>query len=142
MSELEEFMLRCQEGLRHQVGGESEPLLELWSHAGDVAILGAIGSYARGWESVRTHLLGAAKSLNWTQLTLENVLSTAGEELAVSVNLERMTREVDGRTEGRTLRATQVYRREAGEWRLILRHANTVSADDEARERALLGGGG
>jgi hypothetical protein len=56
----------------------------------------------------------------------------------VSVVLEHMTRNVDDPTPGsRTLRTTQAYRRENGDWRLILRHANTVSPDDEARERAL-----
>ena len=32
----------------------------------------------------------------------------------------------------------QGTRRESGEWRLILRHANLVTADDEQRERDLL----
>ena len=35
----------------------------------------------------------------------------------------------------------QAYRRESGEWRLILRHANLVTADDEQRERDLLNSG-
>jgi hypothetical protein len=42
----------------------SAPFLEVWSHADDVAILGAIGSYSPGWENVRTHLLGASTSLD------------------------------------------------------------------------------
>ena len=43
--ELEEFIKRCLDGLRHQVAGNSAPFLEVWSHADDVAILGAVGSY-------------------------------------------------------------------------------------------------
>ena len=49
-----------------------------------------------------------------------------------------MTREIDGKQDARTLRVTQAYRRDGGEWRLILRHANTVSAEDESQERSLL----
>ncbi|MFZ0971621.1 MAG: hypothetical protein WAN22_05305 [Solirubrobacteraceae bacterium] len=53
----------------------------------------------------------------------------------MSVTLERMTR---GEQDARTLRATQAYRREGGHWGLILGHANTVTAEDESRERSLL----
>ncbi len=136
-TELDEFIRRCLEGLSHQVQGNSEPFLEVPSHADDVAILGAVGSYAQGWDNVRTHLLGASRSLDWTDLTVEPLLTTASGDLAVTVVLEHMTRTVEGQPDSRTLRTTQAYRRENGDWRLILRHANTVSPDDEARERAL-----
>jgi len=137
--ELEAFIRRSQDGLRHQVGGDSQPFLEVWSQADDVAILGAIGSYARGWEDVKTHLLAASKLLNWTKVTIDDLATFATDELAVSVEVERMTREVNGATEGRALRVTHAYRRERGEWRLILRHANPLSREDEDREREILG---
>jgi NAD(P)-dependent dehydrogenase (short-subunit alcohol dehydrogenase family) len=38
---LERFLQRCVAGLSHQVSGDSEPFLEVWSHTDDVAILGA-----------------------------------------------------------------------------------------------------
>jgi hypothetical protein len=75
-TELEEFVKRCLDGLSHQVQGNSGPFLEVRSHADDVAILGAIGSYARGWKNVRTHLLGASRRLDWTDLTVEPLLTT------------------------------------------------------------------
>lgn len=136
-SELDRFIRRCQEGLGHQVHGESAPFLACWSHADDVAILGAVGSYARGWESVKSHLLGAAKRLNWTGLAVQSIVTIVGDGLAVSVGLEHMTRAVVGESNERTLRTTQVYRFEAGQWRLILRHANLVTAQDESLEQSL-----
>jgi ketosteroid isomerase-like protein len=48
--------------------------------------------------------------------------------------------EPDSSSNSRTLRTTQAYRRENGEWRLILGHASIVSPEDEARERALRAG--
>jgi ketosteroid isomerase-like protein len=136
-AEFEDFVHRCLDGLSHQVQGNSAPFLEVWSHADDVAILGAVGSYAQGWDNVRMHLLGASRSLDWTGLSVDRLLTTASGELAVTVIREHMTREVEGEPASRTLRTTQAYRRENGEWRLILRHANPISPDDEARERAL-----
>jgi hypothetical protein len=138
MRELEQFIQRCVEGLSHQVRGDSPPFQAVWSHADDVAILGAVGSYSQGWSDVSTHLFGASRSLNWTELSVEPLLTIASGDLAVTVVLEHMTREVDGKRNGRTLRTTQAYRRENGELRLVLRHANLVTPDDQARERALL----
>jgi ketosteroid isomerase-like protein len=137
-AELEDFISQCVEGLSHQVNGHSEPFLGVWSRAGDVAILGAIGSHAQGWDQVRTHLLGASRSLAWSGLTVERLLTTASGDLAVTVVLEHMTRDSADGPESRTLRTTQAYRREDGRWRLILRHANTVTAEDEAHEQALI----
>jgi len=91
-TELEEFVKRCLDGLSHQVQGNSAPFLEVWSHADDVAILGAVGSYSQGWDNVRAHLLGASRSLDWTDLSVERLLTTASGELAVTVVLEHMTR--------------------------------------------------
>ena len=137
-TELEQFVTRCMEGLSHQVRGDSEPFQVVWSHADDVAILGAIGSYSQGWDDVSTHLFGASRSLDWTDLSVERLLTITSGDLAVTVVLEHMTREADGQPAARTLRTTQAYRRENGEWRLILRHANLVTPDDDDRERALL----
>lgn len=136
-AELEEFLRSCWEGLSHQVGGNSEPFLEVWSHAPDAAILGAVGSYAQGWEEVRAHLLGASQKLDWTGLSVERLLTSSSGDLAVTVVLEHMTREAGDGPGSRTLRTTQAYRREDGEWRLLVRHANLVTAEDEAAERAL-----
>ena len=121
--------------------GDPDPFQEVWSHADDVAILGAVGSHAQGWDDVSAHLFGAARSLDWTSLSVERLLTTTSGDLAVTVVLEHMTREVDGKPDARTLRTTQGYRRERGQWRLILRHANPIGPEDEARERALLADG-
>jgi len=137
--ELEEFIARCEDGLRHQVSGDSGPFLEVWSRAEDIAILGAIGSHAHGWQDVRTHILAAATTLNWTHVSIQRLLTIVDDAVAITVTLENMSREGEQRTEARTLRVTHAYRREGDEWRLVLRHANTVTADDEARERSILG---
>jgi hypothetical protein len=54
-------------------------------------------------------------------------------ELAYTVDLEHMTRRVGDRTQSRTLRCTQAYRRENGEWKVVLRHADELPGKDEQR---------
>ena len=47
--ELEQFIERSHEALRHQSQGHPEPFLALWSHADDVTIMAAIGGYQSGF---------------------------------------------------------------------------------------------
>jgi ketosteroid isomerase-like protein len=56
--------------------------------------------------------------------------------LGFTVELERLTRQIDGETEEMSRRATTVYRRENGAWRVIHRHGDnlmTVEIDPEGR---------
>ncbi|MFF9908965.1 nuclear transport factor 2 family protein [Streptomyces sp. NPDC013457] len=48
-------------------------------------------------------------------------------DMAYTVGLEHTSASVDGQPRTYTLRATQVYRREAGAWRFAHRHADTVT---------------
>lgn len=48
-------------------------------------------------------------------------------DLAYTAGLEHTSASVGGQPRTYTLRATQVYRREDGEWRVAHRHADTVT---------------
>lgn len=137
----QEFMSRCQEALGHLVEGRAEPFKALWSHADDVVIMGAFGGYERGWEQVMARLDWAAKGINATNRSAEDVVTVVGYNLAYTVDVEHMTRQLNGQAYARTLRATQAYRREDGQWTLILRHADELSQKDESQGRQPQGGG-
>jgi ketosteroid isomerase-like protein len=49
------------------------------------------------------------------------------EDMAYTAGLEHTSASVDGQPRSYTLRATQVYRREGGEWNVVHRHADTVT---------------
>ena len=124
---LEGFISRCHEAIRHQSQGRPEPFLKLWSHADDVSIMAAIGGYQVGFEDVSTLLSLASKTQTFDTWSAENLVTTMSDDLAVSVELERYVRQVDGKDEATTLRATQVYRREDGEWKVIHRHGDVLA---------------
>ena len=48
-------------------------------------------------------------------------------DMAYTASFEHTSASVDGQPRTYTLRATQVYRREEGEWRVAHRHADTVT---------------
>jgi ketosteroid isomerase-like protein len=130
-----EFITRCEEALGHLVEGRAEPFKALWSHADDVLIMGAFGAYERGWEQVMARLDWASKGINATNRSAENIVTVVSDDLAYTVDLEHMTRQLNGQASPRTLRATQAYRREDGQWRVILRHADELAQKDESEGR-------
>ncbi|HTP17041.1 MAG TPA: nuclear transport factor 2 family protein [Streptosporangiaceae bacterium] len=132
-SDWEGFMSRCQQAPGELVEGRPEPFKALWSHADDVVITGAFGGYERGWEQVSARLDWAAAGIKATDRREENVVTVVGNDLAYTVDLEHMTRHAGGPKPG-TLRCTQAYRRENGEWKVILRDADELpSKDDQQR---------
>ena len=95
--------------------------------------MGAFGGHERGWGQVSARLDWAAVGIKATDRSAENVVTVVGEDLAYTVDLEHMTRHVGDRTEPRTLRCTQAYRRENGVWKVVLRHADELPRKDEQR---------
>jgi hypothetical protein len=135
-AEATEFIERCHDALRQHTGGNPRPFLELWSRAGDVSLMGGVGGHQVGIDNVTELLTAAAKTLNYETWSAENLAIGFGETLGFTVELERLTRHVGDEEEEMRLRATSIYRRENGAWRVIHRHGDslmTVEIDPEGR---------
>jgi ketosteroid isomerase-like protein len=131
-----EFLERCHDALRQHTGGNPRPYLELWSHADDVSLMGGVGGHQVGIDEVSELLTAAAKTLNYETWSAENLVTGFGDTFGFTVELERLTRHVHGETEEMRLRATSVYRREDGAWKVVHRHGDslmTVEIDPEGR---------
>jgi ketosteroid isomerase-like protein len=61
-----------------------------------------------------------------TSATMELLAFDVVGDMAYTVALEHSSVAVDGAPRTYTLRATQVYRREDGQWRVAHRHGDTV----------------
>ena len=127
MRELRAFVDRCHAAITKQSQGQPEPFLELWSHAGDVTIMAAIGGYQVGFDAVRELLTAASKTQQFDGWRAENVATVLAENLAFTVELEHYTHADDREDKAMTLRATQIYRREDGQWRVIHRHGDILT---------------
>jgi len=135
-AEAAEFLDRCHRALRQHTSGNPRPYLELWSDADDVSLMGGVGGHQVGLEQVTALLTAAAKTLNYETWDAENLVTGFDETLGFTVELERLTRHVDGQEEEMSLRATSIYRRENGAWKVIHRHGDsliTVEIDPEGR---------
>ncbi len=125
-----ETLDRTKAALERLVNGDAGPLLELWSHAQDVTVMGGFGSYEKGWDRVRQNTEFAASRFLGGKLggVEEMAVGTSGD-LAYTVWIERAEVRVEGRDEPGSLvvRVTHVFRRENGAWKLIHRHDDTIT---------------
>ena len=108
--------------------GDSAPRRALWSRNEPVSVLGA-------WRNAHGQLeldelftaLGDSFS-DCTAYAFDLQAYDVVGDMAYTAGLEHTSASVEGQPRTYTLRATQVYRRESGEWRVAHRHGDTVTA--------------
>ena len=102
------------------------------SHREDVTILGGFGGYGeKGWDVVGARYDWASSQYKGGGATLkvEYVSVVVSGDLAYTVGVERQegARVGDQQSPGRrALRATQIFRREDGAWKLLHRHGDPL----------------
>ena len=105
-------------------GGNVEPRLALWSHRDPVTLLGVKVS-GKGWADLSAKFRTVASWFSdTTSYEFEVIAAGASGDLAYTVGFEPTTCSVNGVEQTYTLRVTNIYRREDGEWKLVHRHAD------------------
>jgi ketosteroid isomerase-like protein len=139
---IEEWRLATAEFIR----GNPGPAQESFSHRADVTLanpLGPaspeIGPVAHGWEQVAlTQEHAASRFTDGADVDFEIVEKYVSAELACVVLIERMKAKVSGREDGPpsaarvALRVTMTFRPEDGEWKVVHRHADPITAPRSA----------
>jgi ketosteroid isomerase-like protein len=107
--------------------GDPAPRRALWSREEPVSVLGAWRN-AVGQQEIDELFTALGKSFSdRTSYAFELQAYDVVGDMAFTAGLEHTSASVDGQPRTYALRATQVYRRERGEWRVAHRHADTVS---------------
>jgi ketosteroid isomerase-like protein len=107
--------------------GDAAPRRVLWSRDEPVSVLGAWRN-AYGQQQLNQLFTHLAKSFSdCTSYVFELQACDVSGDMAYTAGLEHTSVSVDGEPRTYTLRATQVYRREGGEWRVAHRHGDTVT---------------
>jgi ketosteroid isomerase-like protein len=107
--------------------GDADPRRALWSRNEPVSILGALRN-AYGQDEVEETFGFLERSFSdCTSYTFDLQAYDVVGDMAYTVGLEHTSASMDGQPRSYTLRATQVYRREGGEWKVTHRHADTVT---------------
>jgi ketosteroid isomerase-like protein len=139
LSDRDDFVAWTQTRLRDAEialhNGDPGPRLAIWSTQEPVSVLGAARS-AVGQEAVRDlfQSLGDTFS-NCTSHVYELIAANVVGDMAFTAGYERTQASINGDPRRYVLRATQVYRREDGDWKVAHRHADTAEDSEEARRQ-------
>jgi ketosteroid isomerase-like protein len=114
--------------------GDVQPRLALWSRTEPLTLFGAART-GRGWDELNA-------TFQWLTTTFSDCVSYEHEVIAAGasgglaylVALEHNTTSIDGVQTTYTLRATTVFRREAGEWKIVHRHGDRYTANQTVGE--------
>ena len=129
MSEVDDFLaetlarqLRAEEAIHN---GHPTLRLDMWSTSNPVTLLGAFGVAASGWEEVsETFRWVASRFSNCEAYGFELLAARVSGDVAYTVGYEHSQAVVEGQLHTYTLRATQIYRRESGAWKVVHRHGD------------------
>jgi ketosteroid isomerase-like protein len=140
MNDLEEFrsvfLTRQTEAEDAMAHGDPRPRLALWSRRDPVSLLGAWGPNKTGWEELHRTFIWVSERLGSTRKSdfhfdVEVAEVSPDGQMAYTVGFERFNEVLeDGSTKSWTVRVTHVYRREAGEWRIVHRHGDLAPIDE------------
>ena len=132
MTEREEFISWVQSVVKDAEtavhNGNAGPRRALWSRNEPVTVLGAWknASGQQELDELFDHL--ARTFSDCTSYEFELIEAEVLGDTAYTVGFEHTSASVDGDPRMYTLRATQIYRREEGEWRVAHRHGSAPPA--------------
>jgi ketosteroid isomerase-like protein len=138
MSELDDFLgwagtrLKDAEVALHN--GDAAPRFAIWSSNDPVTVLGAWMS-GSGHQEVSDIFRQLEESFSdCTSYAHDIIAAGVNGDMAYTVGYEHTRASINGEPRQYTLRVTQVYRREDGEWKVAHRHADTLAQREESQE--------
>jgi ketosteroid isomerase-like protein len=130
MSDLDELRDRYHHSVEALIKGDPEPQTTLWSRGDDVTLANPYGPPVKGWERVCQVAAVAASLLRDGEgLTFDRISSYETADLAYDVGIQRFQARLAGAEAMApvALRVTTIFRREDDGWRIVHRHADTIT---------------
>lgn len=106
--------------------GNAGPMKDVWSHADDVTYLGPVGGFKKGWAAVQADWDAQAALKLGGSVKPESLHVTVGQNIAVVSNWEKGEINVSGKVEAVSIRATNLFRKESGVWKMIGHHTDIL----------------
>jgi ketosteroid isomerase-like protein len=143
MPESDEFLVWVKTVLHEaevaMLNGDTASRRAIWSRKEPVSILGAARNAVGQQEIDESFAWLASIFSHCTSYAFELRSYDVAGDMAYTAGLEHVSVSFAGQPRTFTLRATQVYRREDGEWRVAHRHADAATDEGGEPSQALPG---
>lgn len=113
--------------LNRMFTGDLGPMTEVWSHADDVNYMGPGGGFQVGWAKVLENWKAQAAMKLGGSVEAADMRVTVGRDIAVTSNYENgENTNAKGERQKVSIRATNVFRKEGGKWKMIGHHTDLL----------------
>ena len=115
---------RFYSALEAMANGDASSMAGIWSHADDVTTMHPIGGREEGWEAVNGSWEGVAGASRDGAVTRTDQLVRVIGDGAYELCTESVSMTFADEPVSVECRATNVYRHEGGEWKIVHHHAD------------------
>jgi ketosteroid isomerase-like protein len=112
----------------HVINGDPAPMLALWLPSPDVTAMHTLGDLEVGWDQVRAVWERVARICSDGQMTITELEIRLFGDLVYAICREQVQMTVAGKRVQLTLRATNIFRREDDDWKVIHHHGDALPA--------------
>jgi ketosteroid isomerase-like protein len=114
--------------LNRMANGDAGSLADIWSHSATVTTMHPIGGREVGWDEVKGPWQQVAQLASGGQVKLSGQLIQVSGDMAYEVGTEQGQFTLAGEQVSIKQRVTNIYRREAGGWKIVHHHADISPA--------------
>jgi ketosteroid isomerase-like protein len=112
--------------------GEVAAMEEVWSHDEDTSYMGPMGGMKSGWGEISAQWKAVAARNLGGEIRSEREKAILGSKLAVVYSVEVGHHvDEDGNREDVSIRATNIFRKEDGQWKMIGHHTDLTATPGE-----------
>jgi ketosteroid isomerase-like protein len=114
--------------LNRMTNGDAGPLSKIWSQGPAVTTMHPIGGREVGWDKVRESFQKVAQIASEGRVRLDEQAIQVTGDLAYELGVERGQAKFAGQQVSLEHRVTNIYRREAGGWKIVHHHTDISPA--------------
>jgi|SRR3972149_9894401 len=114
--------------LNRMANGDARPLADIWSQGAGVTTMHPIGGREVGWDKVRGSFEQVAQIASEGRVRLDDQVIRVVGDLAYELGYERGQAKFAGQQVTLDHRVTNIYRREAGSWKIVHHHTDVSPA--------------
>jgi ketosteroid isomerase-like protein len=123
---------RFYAALDSMLNGDPGPMADVWSHDATVSAMHPLGGREVGWDVVRGSWESAAQAFEGGSHEVSDLEVSVLGDVAYTTGIEHVDATVGGKSLHFDIRATNIYRREGAEWKMVHHHTDPDGPLQEA----------